>query len=106
MKYTANVHNSDLVINTNNGTVSGKTFKAKEWIKENFEGIKWDSVNKAWTMDPEDMNAIIEMRKPYFVRVSGLAEVTETVKETTHHHANNGLCPICHTYCYGDCTAK
>ena len=106
MKYTANVHNSDLVINTNNGTVSGQTFKAKEWIKENFEGIKWDSTNKAWTMDPEEMTSIIEMRKAYFERVSGLAEAAETTKETSYHHVNNGLCPICHTYCYGDCTAK
>jgi hypothetical protein len=40
--------------------------------------------------------------------------VTEAVnKEETRTHAehitarqrNNGLCPRCHTYCYGDCTA-
>lgn len=31
------------------------------------------------------------------------AEVAET-KTASHTHVTS-LCPICHTYCYGDCTA-
>ena len=37
--------------------------------------------------------------------------VTEQVQpgvtvSKAEHKAHNGLCPICHTYCYGDCTAN
>lgn len=106
MKYEMTVKNSNFTLDTTTGTISGQTFAAKEWIKENFSGIYWNASSKTWTMDADMMTKrIIEMNE-YFVRVAKMTAVVSKVEEivTTHHYCDT-LCPICHTYCNGDCEA-
>lgn len=46
------VGNENIIVNTETGKISGKTYNAKDWIKRNFEA-KWNKEDKVWMADPE-----------------------------------------------------
>jgi hypothetical protein len=106
MTYTMTIRDNIINLDTTAGTITGETYKAKEAIKEEFPGIKWDGRRKAWTMDGAAMEARINEYNDYFRRVYNLSAATETATATTKTtKARNGRCPICGGYCYGDCRA-
>ena len=88
---------SNLVLNGNE--VTGNTFPAREWIKTHLAG-KWNGERKSWAIDTEKFNRLLQMGA-----IFQDAEVTPVATKVAPR-VNNGLCPRCHTYCYGDCTAK
>ena len=59
MTYTMTIRDNIINLDTTAGTITGETYKAKETIKEEFPGIKWDGSRKAWTMDGAAMEARI-----------------------------------------------
>ena len=71
--------------------VSGQTFKYKEKIKK--AGGKWNALRKVWT---------VGLYKGDFLwKYDGRL----VFKEISGNISENGICPKCKTYCYGDCAA-
>lgn len=81
MKYTAMMNGAQVMIDTDAGTITGKTYEASKLIKSEFAGIRWDREHKAWTMEPAKMQKIVDDLKPYFTRVFKLAEIKEVSEE-------------------------
>lgn len=79
----------------NGNKLSGNTFPVKEYIKA-YLGGKWDSGNKAWTVDVAKVNDLIE-RGGY---ISIDDSPAPAPKKSTYV---SGWCNKCHSYCYGDC---
>jgi len=82
-----------IIYNLDTKQISGNTFPKKEKIKRDYSA-KWDANNRVWVSTLSDAdwvsmtNWIIASGKVYVAPV-------KTV--------NNGKCPRCHSYCYGDC---
>jgi hypothetical protein len=74
--------------------LSGDTYPIKDAIKA-YMGGKWDGMLKVWIVDVDKINDLINRGAMH------ISNQTQTQSKT-----NNGLCPRCHTYCYGDCTAS
>lgn len=91
-------------IDTTTGVISGDTYKSREWIKENF-GARWDRDAKVWRADVEKLNS--ELERPYYEKyiIRREESTSQTSNKTNKTNKSEGLCPKCHTYCYGDCTA-
>lgn len=82
-------------------------------------------LKKAWVEAKEAIDAAVEaaktgLRRMHYSEYKNNYSECETVpgsydkrtktievmtKRFKHIHASNGLCPYCHTYCYGDCRA-
>ena len=119
MKYTAYPRSQPITIDTDKGTIKGQTYHVKDDIKMIFTGIRWDGASKAWKMDTAAMLEVIEKQYDYLYKIWELRGVEETKIEAATTSAKpsptapskprttnrNGLCPKCHTYCYGDCSA-
>lgn len=109
MKYTMSRKGKTITLDTETGMITGNTYDMKDVIKEEFPGATWDKVSKAWHAD--GMAARIEDIKAYLTRCYNLTEVSEataptTAREAVIRRANNGICPRCGTYCYGDCSFR
>lgn len=86
-------------VQINNNLITGDTYPIKSWIKEYLNG-KWDAEARGWRVDPKQVEA-------FTGKIYGIMPVSNTSEQAqaTEEKAYNGLCPKCHTYCYGDCTA-
>lgn len=85
-------------VQINNNLMTGDTYAIKDWIKSYLCG-KWDGEHKGWIVDLGQVNVWMTGKYP-------IIKIDETVSEVHNEtKINNGLCPHCHTYCYGDCTA-
>lgn len=104
MKYQMNWKSARMTVDTVAGTISGNTYPAKEWIKGTFD-VKWDSASKCWIGSPEAIANEILVHMDYYKRVNNLSEITATAPAPQSCSHSDTLCPICHTYCYGDCKA-
>lgn len=80
-------------VNLNGDVMTGDTFPVKGFIKDQLRG-KWNGERKAWIVNTDEVK--------YWLGKGAISEVE--ISETTNNtRAYNGLCPHCHTYCYGDC---
>ena len=74
-------------------------------IRQVIAGRKRDGIfpgceNVAWTITREDEGQILTLAQEIAADEAARAAGTPKVIER-----RDGLCPICHTYCCGDCTA-
>ena len=83
----------------NGNMISGNTYPVKDYIKA-YLGGKWDSNAKAWIVNVEKVNDLIE-RGGYI----SIDDSPAPVKVQTAR-IDNGWCNKCHSWCYGDCTAN
>ncbi len=76
---------------TRDGHWNGKTYNGSIYITPTGyrSGIRVDMTQVA-SVDP----IIVERINP-----------VQTTSGIEQHAAHSGLCPICHTHCYGDCQA-
>ena len=74
----------NIIVNTETGVISGKTYPAKDWIKRNFEA-KWNKEDKVWMADPElikeELTKNAHYYEKYIVSEDEPEEVEEEVKE-------------------------
>lgn len=74
----------NIIVNTETGVISGKTYPAKDWIKRSFEA-KWNKEDKVWMADPElikeELTKNAHYYKKYIVSEDEPEEVEEEVKE-------------------------
>lgn len=76
--------------------MTGDTYPVKQWIKTYLNG-KWDAERKGWIVDLGQ----VKTWTGTCIQIDN-TPATETIKISRNI---NGICPRCHTYCYGDCTA-
>ncbi|KKM08407.1 hypothetical protein SY88_23755 [Clostridiales bacterium PH28_bin88] len=84
-------------VELNGNKMSGDTYPIKGYIKEYLNG-KWDADNKVWIVDGGQVEAMMTGQYP-------VIKLDTSTTEQVTEKAYNGLCPKCHTWCYGDCTA-
>ena len=102
MTYTMTSGRNTIKIDTVSGNISGDTYGMRQMIKDNFTDATWNAEAKVWHSDAAAEE--IEKHIEYYKRVYKLSEVKSASTASEHHnHAHSELCPICHTYCYGDC---
>ena len=74
----------NIIVNTETGGISGKTYPAKDWIKRSFEA-KWNKEDKVWMADPElikeELTKNAHYYKKYIVSEDEPEQVEEEVKE-------------------------
>ena len=110
MKYTMSRGRDEIILNTETGKITGSTYGMKDVIKSDLYAT-WNSAEKCWESDK--LAETIEEYKSYLTR-----NYKKTTKKNTAAENNkpayrkafaakvNGLCPRCHTYCCGDCSAN
>lgn len=108
MKYTMKRNKNTITLDTETGYITGNTYQMKDVIKEEFPGAAWNKDVKAWSYS--DLEGRIDEFRSYLTRVYQLAEVETDEAPATVRDAVisriNGICPRCHTYCYGDCSFR
>ncbi len=82
----------------NENYLSGETYPLKEYIK-NYLGGKWNSDKKAWAVNVEKVNDLIDRGEIYLDDSPAPAAKIKIAK-------NDGWCNRCQSWCYGDCTAN
>ena len=55
----------NIVVNTETGEISGKTYNAKDWIKRNFDA-KWNKETKTWWANPEALREELTKNAKYY----------------------------------------
>lgn len=108
MKYTMNRNKDTIILNTETGDITGSTYGMKDVIKSDLYAT-WNPAAKCWHSDK--LTETIEEYKSYLTRCYNLKACEETTADETKPNYRaafgrkvNGLCPRCHTYCYGDCS--
>lgn len=90
----------DLVLNGNQ--LSGDTYAVKDFIKGKLDG-QWNATGKTWTVNVDKVNYWIEKN---VITVNNSdhsnAQKVASIKIT----GDDGWCPICHDWTYGDCIAN
>lgn len=81
MKYTMIVNRGEITLDSAKGTITGATYGAKNWIKDEFPGAKWDGSRKAWIVDGAAIDEDMTKYHDYYVRVNRLQVVEEQVTE-------------------------
>lgn len=116
MKYMMKRNKDTITLDTETGKITGNTYGMKDVIKSDLYAT-WNAAEKCWESDK--LAETVEEYKSYLTRCYSLKEVEESaeaaieVKETAQRSKPayraavmakiNGVCPYCHTYCYGDC---
>lgn len=59
------VGNETFTVDTETGKVSGKTYKSKDFLKDNFDA-KWDAESREWTVDADKFNAELNSYADYY----------------------------------------
>lgn len=62
--------------NTKTGEITGQTYNAKEWIKENFEAT-WDKDKRCWKADTEVVAKELENHYYYDKYISEVETIVE-----------------------------
>jgi hypothetical protein len=89
-----------LQLNINTGLVTGKgTYECKDVLKSKWKAT-YDPKSKGWILKKEDISMFIEQHED---KNAPAQEVKKVEKTSTYW---DGLCPKCHSYCYGDCLAN
>lgn len=104
MKYTMKRNKSTITLNTETGDITGDTYGMRDVIKSDLYAT-WNAAAKCWHSDK--LAETIEEYKAYLTRCYSLKLAEESAAKPAYREAFaakvNGLCPRCHTYCYGDC---
>lgn len=104
MKYTMKLNKNTITLNTETGDITGDTYGMRQVIKDDLYAT-WNPVAKCWHSD--QLAATIERYKAYLTRCYFLKLAEEPAAKPAYREAfaakANGICPRCHTYCYGDC---
>lgn len=67
-------------IDTVTGIVTGKTYNAKEFLKDNFDG-EWDKENRQWTVNTDKLNEELTKYADYYKKyIVSKTENTAPVK--------------------------
>ena len=110
MKYTMSSGRNEIILNTETGKITGDTYNMRNAIKSDLYAT-WNPAEKCWESDK--LAETIEEYKSYLTRVYKLTAIEDTTCEDNRPAYRkafaakvNGLCPRCHTYCGGDCTAN
>ena len=110
MKYTMSRGRDEIILNTETGKITGNTYGMKDVIKSDLYAT-WNAAEKCWESDK--LAETIEEYKSYLTRCYKLAAIEDTAAEDNKPAYRkafasqvNGLCPRCHTYCCGDCSAN
>lgn len=70
----------NIIVNTETGVISGKTYPAKDWIKRNFEA-KWNKEDKVWMADPELIKEELTKNAHYYEKYIVSEDEPEAVEE-------------------------
>lgn len=83
------VGNENIIINTENGEISGRTYNAKDWIKRNFNA-KWNKDRKIWMADPSEIKEELSKNADYYKKyiISDPEEVLVSAIETMEAKCN------------------
>jgi len=92
---TTNLTIKNAKVTLTDNRLSGQTYQIKEYIKAYLAGT-WDKNISSWIVDTEKVTALINAQA---IQIDNSPVIVKV-------HSANGLCPRCHTYCYGDCTAS
>ena len=110
MKYTMSRNRDEIILDTETGKITGSTYGMKDVIKSDLYA-SWNAAEKCW--ESEKLAETVEEYKSYLTRCYKLKAIEETAAEESKPSYRkafaakaNGLCPRCHTYCCGDCTAR
>lgn len=105
MIYTMSSKRDTITLNTETGDITGGTYGMKEIIKSDLYAT-WDAGRRVWHSDK--LAETIESYKDYLTRLYKLSAVETNPSNPIRErvvNVRNGICPRCHTYCYGDCRA-
>jgi hypothetical protein len=80
----------------NGDALTGDTFADRGWIKA-YVGGKWDANFKCWRVDVARFDSMVAR---HVIAVSAPAPAAVSGTST------DGICPKCHSYCFGDCSAR
>lgn len=112
MKYTMKRNKNTITLDIETGKITGSTYGMKDIIKSDLCAT-WNAAEKCWESDK--LAETVEEYKSYLTRCYDLKEIEDDAeaKETAQRSKPayqaavmakiNGVCPYCHTYCYGDC---
>lgn len=106
--YQMSRNGKTIILNTETGDITGDTYAMRDIIKSDLYAT-WNAAAKCWHND--SLKEIVAEYKSYLTRLYNLtvAETSAPAQKTSYRKAfmakANGLCPYCHTYCYGDCRA-
>lgn len=110
MKYMMSRGRDEIILNTETGKITGNTYGMKDVIKSDLYAT-WNAAEKCWESDK--LAETVDEYKSYLTRCYKLKAIDETAAEESKPAYRkafadkvNGLCPRCHTYCCGDCTAR
>lgn len=81
MKYILTINRGEITLDSARGTITGATYGAKNWIKDEFPGAKWDGSRKAWIVDGTAIDEDMAKYHDYYVRVNRLQVVEEQIDE-------------------------
>lgn len=84
------VGNENIIVNTETGEISGRTYNAKDWIKRNF-GATWNKEKKAWTADPAEIKEELTKNASYYEKyiISDTEETKEVSKQEIKEKKHN-----------------
>lgn len=104
MLYTMSYNRNTITLNTETGDITGSTYQMRDAIKDDLYA-KWNPVARVWHSD--SLAETIERYRDYLTRCYSLKPVDTSAAKPAAREAfiakAHGLCPRCHTYCYGDC---
>ncbi len=83
----------------NGNRISGDTFPIKDALKQYCGAHDWNKADKSWAVDLDKLNH-------YMSLANSLGLHIDTDPQPKATRSVYGLCPKCHTYCYGDCEAN
>lgn len=108
MKYTMSRGRDEIILNTETGKITGNTYGMKDVIKSDLYAT-WNAAEKCWESDK--LAETVDEYKSYLTRCYKLSAVEDPATSKPAYRKDfmgkvNGLCPRCHTYCCGDCSAN
>ena len=95
------------VVDTTTGAVTGKTYNAKEFLKDNFNAT-WNKDTKQWTVDVDKFNFELEKYADYYKKyiVSKSTNVSASIKAIASKKLVNGNDGFYSLVTYTDGTTK
>ncbi len=84
------VGNENIIVNTETGEISGRTYNAKDWIKRNF-GATWNKEKKVWMADPAEIKEELTKNASYYEKyiISDPEETKEVSKQEIKEKKHN-----------------
>lgn len=84
VKMNVTNRNESFTVNSITGEVTGQTYAAKEFLKDNFNA-KWNKEAKQWTVDVKKFNDELSKYADYYKKY--IVDVTETAEDKVSEDA-------------------